>query len=279
MNIYIAKKYNQLDEFEGKFFSGINYKIFKEDVDIYDEEDRLLCKFRKKVLDDEEIKKLLQLKSAAKTGYSRPSASGYNSKEEKYKYIISKSSGKKLHVLTSKSNSGIIGFYDCVSNFGYTTSKHHDRCRMTSFTYKNIEKYRSCLKIFQKINVMFKKLAPDFYKNQYLASKNLNKEFLIPKTVFTTVTVNKNFRTALHRDVGDLKDGFGVMVVASDNDSYSGSFTLFPEYRIGIDCRSGDYMVFDVHRLHCNSEMIGKDSMRLSFIFYLREKMIVNCPK
>ena len=280
MNVFIAKKYQNLDNQEGKFFDGNKYKICKEDIDIYNEDNQLLCKFRKHVLNRDEINKLLGLKSAAKIGYTRPNASGYESKDNKYKWIISKSSGKKLHVLTSKSTSGIIGFYDSVSNFGYSTSQDDKKCRMTAFTSKNIHEYHDCLKIFKKINSIFKKLVPTFFKNQWLASTKINQEYIIPGTVFTTVTVNKNFRTALHRDSGDFKDGFGIMDVASDDDSYHGCYTLFPEYKIGIDCRSGDLLAFDVHQLHCNSEMFGGDqSTRLSFIFYLREKMMINCPK
>jgi hypothetical protein len=280
MNIYFAKKKCSLDGWEGKFFNGKNYKIFREDVDIYCEENhQLLCKFRKNVLSDKETQQMMKCKGAAKSGYSRPSASGFESKETKYKYILSKSTGKKLHVLTSKSTSGIIGFYDCVSNFGYTTSKSINPCRMTAFTSKNLGTYQECLPIFQKINRLFKTLVPCYYKNQLRASNNIATEFIIPKTVFTTITVNKNFRTALHKDVGDLKDGFGIMVVVSDNDVYKGSYTLFPEYKIAIDCRNGDFLAFDVHQWHCNSEMSSADSsIRLSFIFYLREKMLNHCP-
>lgn len=278
-SVYYAKKKKNLKDYEGKFFDGINYKIFKENVDIYTDDNKLLCKFRKNMLKEVEINKLLHLKSAAKSGYTRPNASGYRSKEEKYKWIISKSSGKRLHVLTSKSNSGIVGFYDSVSHFGYSTSQDLNRCRMTAFTCKNIDSYNDCLKIFQKINLIFKKLVPERYKNQCWASKKIDPEFIIPKTVFTTITVNKNFRTALHRDAGDFKDGFGIMIVVSEGEPYDGSYTLFPEYQIGIDCRSGDLLAFDVHELHCNSQMLGQEkSIRLSFIFYLREKMMVNCP-
>lgn len=289
-NVYLAQKKYYLDDWEGKFFDGKNYKIFRNNVDIYYETlenntrtYRLLCKFRKKVLNEKETERMLKCKNAAKTGYSRPSASGFESKDTKYKYIISKSTGKKLHVLTSKSTSGIIGFYDCVSNFGYTTSQSLERksnpCRMTAFTSKHLGVYQECLPIFQKINRLFKTLVPEYYQNQHKASQQIHPDFVIPKTVFTTITVNKNFRTALHKDVGDLKNGFGIMVVVSDNDSYKGSYTLFPEFRIAIDCRNGDFLAFDVHQWHCNSEMIGKDFTRLSFIFYLREKMLSHCPE
>jgi hypothetical protein len=280
--VFIAKKYyKNCDKDEGKFFSGKNYKIFTENVDIYTENDELLCKFRKNVLKPEEINKLFQLKSAVKTGYTRPSASGFKSKNDRYQYTTSKSSGKQLHVLSNvsnKSTSGIVGFYDNISHFKQKNIDPSEKCRLTAFTSKHFKKYKDCLTIFQKISKIFKQLVPSFYKNQLNAIQKIDSEYIIPKTVFTTVTVNKNFRTALHKDVGDLKNGFGVMVVISDNDLYKGAYTLFPEYEIGIDCRNGDLLAFDVHQWHCNSKMIGKNSTRFSFIFYLREKMINACP-
>jgi len=88
--------------------------------------------------------------------------------------------------------------------------------------------------------------------------------------------VNKNFRTALHCDVGDLKEGFGNLVVVSEGE-YKGGYTLFPQYSVGVNCQNGDFLAMDVHQWHCNSEIEGEGT-RLSFVFYLREKMIKECP-
>lgn len=277
--VMIAKKCSKsMDGLEGKFFTGRGFKIFDSNIDIYDEEGQLLCKFRKGVLTTKETETLMDLRSAAKSGYTRPSAAGFISPDQKYKYIISKSSGKPLHVLTSKSNSGIVGFYDTQSHFGRHHADADQSCRMTAFTTHNLKKYQSCLSIFQKVSQLFQKLVPDRYQRQHRAAKSLDPAHVIPKTVFTTVTVNKNFRTALHKDKGDLKEGFGIMVVASDHEDYQGCFTLFPEYKIGIDCRNGDLLAFDVHTWHCNSPLKGT-ATRLSFIFYLREKMMSMCPR
>jgi hypothetical protein len=42
-----------------------------------------------------------------------------------------------------------------------------------------------------------------------------SQDFIIKDTAFSTVTVNKNFRTAGHYDNGDLKEGFGNLGVIS----------------------------------------------------------------
>ena len=252
--------------------------IFKEDIDIYTDDGKLLLKFRKNKIDKDDCKLLFNSKGAAASS-KRPSASEIKDGETKYKWIESQTTGKKLYVLTNqnKVHSGIIGYYDSTSNFGYHHYKDDDvKCRLSSYSSKNYDKFQECLHVFKKINDIYKELVPDFYNIQKNAILKINPDFIIKDTIFTTVTVNKNFRTALHCDVGDLKDGFGNLVVISEGE-YTGGYTMFPQYGIGIDCRNGDFLAMDVHQWHCNSEIKG-DGTRISFVFYLREKMIKNCP-
>ena len=102
-------------------------------------------------------------------------------------------------------------------------------------------------------------------------------DFVIKDTAFSTVTINYNWRTALHKDAGDLKEGFGNLVVLEEG-KYKGGCTGFPQFKVAIDVRNGDFLAMDVHEWHCNTEIkpITKDYTRLSLVAYLREKMI-NC--
>ena len=63
--------------------------------------------------------------------------------------------------------------------------------------------------IFKKVDYLYENLLNDYYNIQKSFISKINPEYVIKDTVFTTVTVNKNFRTALHKDSGDLKNGFG----------------------------------------------------------------------
>ena len=133
--------------------------------------------------------------------------------------------------------------------------------------------------IFKKVDRLYKKLVPKKYKIQKEAIQKIDNDFVIKDTVFTTVTVNKNFRTALHKDSGDLKEAMGNILVVSDKDDYKGAYTMFPQYNFGIDVRSGDIAFMDVHEWHCNSKMENpNEASRVSFVFYLREKMLKACP-
>lgn len=263
---------------EGTFFSEEGIKIFDKDVDVYKEDGTLLLKFRKNVISEKDCEKL---KTFEKVGGSsrRLSASGIpiKSQKSKYKLVKSKKTGKIYKSIPNvkRINSGIIGFYDNVSNFRSSREKGV-KCRLTAFTSKHFDKFKNCLGVFKKIDRIYKKLVPKYYKIQKEAINKIDPEFVIKDTIFTTVTVNRNFRTALHRDYGDFKQGFGNLVIVSEGD-YEGGYTIFPQYGVGVNCRTGDFLAMDVHEWHCNSEMKG-EGKRFSFVFYLREKMLTSCP-
>ena len=112
---------------------------------------------------------------------------------------------------------------------------------------------------------------------QKQASNEIDSKYVIDGTCYTTVTVNKNFRTALHKDKGDYSDGIGILTVIQKGKS-KGGYTLLPQYGIGVNYRSRDLLFMDVHQWHCNSEILG-DGVCLSFVLYLRDKMRSVCPR
>ena len=162
--------------------------------------------------------------------------------------------------------SSIIGFSDRYPRIPY--------CRRTMFTQRNWKHYNQCLPYIKCVDEFFKQYAPARYKIQKKMAENSSKDFIIKDTAFSTVTVNKNFRTAGHYDNGDLKEGFGNLGVISQG-SYDGGITVIPKYGIGLDLQDGDLAIFDVHELHGNTEIIRKGFYeRISVVCYYREKMI-----
>ena len=67
--------------------------------------------------------------------------------------------------------------------------------------------------------------------------------FVIDNTAFSTVTINYNWRTALHKDAGDLREGYGNLVVLEEGD-YEGGSTGFPQFGICVDVREGDFWLW-----------------------------------
>ena len=162
--------------------------------------------------------------------------------------------------------SSIIGYSDRYPRIPY--------CRRTMFTQRNWLHYNNCLPYIREVNNFFKDYLPKRYNIQKKMCEKTSQDFVIKDTAFSTVTVNKNFRTASHYDAGDLKEGFGNLGVLSLGE-YEGSITVIPKYGIGLDLKDGDLALFDVHELHGNTELKKKGWYeRISVVCYYREKMI-----
>jgi hypothetical protein len=273
VKIKLTKKFTDLEmkKMKGKMFDKVN-KIVNYDCDVYKPNGGILLKFRKKVIPEHIYRKAY--KNYLQLGFSksinRGNASGRYKKGKKQYRTYKKTN---LHIYEKDNqyvNSGIMGYLD---------SKNWKRpCRKTAFTKNHFSKYKSGLPFIQSISQQYNKLIPKKYQKQLEESTKSN--YTIDGTCFSTVTVNANFRTALHKDSGDFKKGFGNLCVIEDkSNSYMGGYTLFPQYDIGVDVRSGDFLAMDVHEWHCNSSIKKKNkgSTRLAFVCYLRNNMY-KCP-
>ena len=150
-----------------------------------------------------------------------------------------------------------------------------------------------------RIDELFQKLEPTAHKKQLALAKQ-HSMYQIEDTAFSTVTVNSNFRTALHKDAGDFTEGFGNLSVIEWG-KYHGGYTLMPRFKIGFDVRTGDFLAMNVHEWHTNSTMYETEEdakynqtlpdirtrdpnvgvagsnhryQRLTFVCYFREKLV-----
>lgn len=178
----------------------------------------------------------------------------------------------KLTSLTSYANSvfsGIAGYFDRYPRIPFG--------RPTTYTRDNYTKFEKSFPFLQQLSKGFAELLPVRYGKQLAACEKLDPKFVIPGTVFTTATVNKTFRTAYHRDFGDLHEGFSNLTVVSNNGKYSGGYLILPEYRVAVNIRPGDLLLINNHEgIHGNTPMVLEDdnAERISFVCYFREKML-----
>jgi hypothetical protein len=128
----------------------------------------------------------------------------------------------------------------------------------------------------QQLAKGFKDLLPNRYAEQAKAASKIDKRFLVPDTPFTTVTVNKTFRTAAHYDAGDLNAGLSNLLTLSNDGKYTGGYLIAPEYRIAINPRPGDLLLINNHEvMHGNTPIVCEEgSERISVVVYFREKML-----
>ena len=301
-------------KYEGTWFDDSDVDtIVKEDADVYaleaDGTERLLGKFRKAVLEKDVVQKgwdafhLLAVPSRNRGAAAGPidTKGKYWSKRKPTE--ITKWSARYMQdgkVSKMRVNnvvaSGVIGYYE-------STAFLDAACRMTGYTRKGLKNYLHGIPFLKAIDQQFKKLVPDAHEKQLKALRK-HKAYQIDDTAFSTTTINLNFRTALHKDAGDFREGFGNLSVIEWG-KYHGGHTLFPRFRIGFDVRTGDFLAMDVHEWHTNSPMyetkedkaynkkipdirtrdpetgvVGSDTIfqRLTFVCYFREKL-ANCDE
>ena len=275
-----------VDKLKGTWINEdiLTHPIITEDTDVYYDDDnnkQVLLKFRKNMIDDKYIKiGWDSYKNLAKPSRGRGASAGpinvsgvYWSKKQltdtdkwRTSYILKNGKKSKMKV-NNQVFSNPVGFFESDNKM------YNLPCRLTHFTRQHYDDYLSGIPFIEKIDECFKTLMPERYKSQYdRATKK--PDFKISNTAFSTVTINRNFRTAAHKDAGDYE---------------------------GVDVRTNDYLAMDVHQYHANTEIyetdedilfnskldsafkdnisigtegIDKKYTRLTFVCYLRTKLI-----
>lgn len=301
---------------EGKFFEvQKDTTVFNEDVDVYaiahpddaaagKPRRKLLAKFRKNVFTPEQVQigwdafRLLAIPSRNRgaaagpidlkgTYWSRRKPVETTGWSTRYMQNGKVSKMRVNNVVAS----GVIGNYERTPFLGQP-------CRMTGYTRRGLKQYLHGVPFIEAIDAEFKALVPDAWRKQHaLAAKK--PMYQIADTAFSTLTVNMNFRTALHKDAGDYSEGFGNLSVIEWG-KYHGGETIFPRFGVAFNLRTGDFVAMDVHEWHSNAPIhetkedaafnkslpdirtrdaetgvIGSQELyqRISFVCYYREKL------
>ncbi len=304
----------QISNKEGEWIDvdSLKYPVIDKDIDVYYYENnrkKLLLKFRKKKINSSLCEIGWQnYKDLAKASRGRGAAAGPIDSDSPYWKKRNLANTNKWSTGYMKADGDIskmkVNNQVASSPIGYFDETKFVKlpCRLTHFTRTNYEKYENGLPFIQKIDKCFKELIPLSYQSQLMRATQRN-DLRIPGTSFSTITINRNFRTALHRDRGDYQKGFGNLTVL-ERGKYHGGYTVFPQFGVGVDVRHGDFLAMDVHQWHSNSEIyeteedkkyneslpkvfkdnpevgtagLDKKYTRLTFVCYLREKL-ANCP-
>lgn len=301
---------DELKAREGTYFTDNDADmILDEDADVYAVDPKtgskkLLARFRKHVLPNELVKQGWEAYyQTAAASRNRGAAAGPIQVDSAYwkkrkptdvnKWSARYMQDGKLSKMRVNNNvfSSVLGYFEQTPFMGLP-------CRLTSYTQKYFDRYKHGIPFIQAIDATFKKLIPERHAKQ-LAAAAEKPMYQVADTAFSSVTINRNFRTALHMDAGDFAEGYGNLSVI-ERGKYTGGATIFPQYKVGFNVRTGDFLAMDVHEFHCNTEMkealadkeynkklpvIHQDSestgtlggekpfTRISFVCYLREKL------
>jgi hypothetical protein len=252
----------QADELKGSYLDRSAFDtLITSDCDGYDLSGTLLFKFRKGAIPYEMAKLGYEsFKDSITFTDGRGMAAGGN------KPRIRKDGSISNIMIANKVYSGNVGFMDAGAMVHY--------CRRTAFARDYFEKFKAGIPFVECVDKLYKELCPEHYDRQISISRGTNKNYRIADTSFTTVTVNRNFQTAVHKDSGDFQEGFGNLCVYRQG-SFDGSFFCLPEYRVAIDLHTTDVLFANVHRWHGNTpfENCSQDYLRVAFVMYYREFM------
>lgn len=246
------------------FLTEDNIKqLITEDIDVYTNSGRLLARFRKNILSLDVLKAGVEaFRGSIMLTEGRGAASGFSGKRILKDGTVSNITVGKMVT------SGAVGYMDENAMIKY--------CRKTAFTKEHFETFKQGIPFVKAIDELYKHLTPAHYLRQINMARSTNKNYVIADTAFTTVTVNKNFQTAVHKDAGDFPKGFGNLI-AYRTGNWTGSYFCLPQYGLAFDLQNTDVLFVDVHEFHGNTPFnnFSPDAgdERISFVLYYREYM------
>jgi hypothetical protein len=296
-----------LDTLKGyHIHDGYIHHLFNYDCDVYDSDTyELILSFRKNRLktsktawDNYRHLAVASRGRGASAGQVDPN-SKYWKKRTLYKtkgystgYLKPDGTPSKMRV-NNQVASIPIGYFEKTKSLGIDKP-----CRLSYHTSVALDKFNGGKPYIHELDKWYKKLNHKAYHHQKTRADKQPK-YRIDNTAFSTITMNRNFRTALHKDAGDYGN-FAVLSVL-EYGKYNGGLFMIPAYGIGINLRENDVLVANVHEYHCNSEIwttpeqdthnkslpvefkkdttvgtigLDLDYSRISFVSYLREKLI-----
>lgn len=256
-------------DFKAKWMDHSHYDTFleNEDVTIIDNEGNQIAVILRNCIDLQIIKAAWPILSKMnfKTE-NRGSASG-----------VAMVFRKKKDGTISKTNrvpkgyevgSGVIGYYPRYPRIPF--------CRECAWNVTHAQEWQLLLPLFRQVNDLHKAYSPKSYDFQKSFIEKTSKDFTIPNTIYTTVTVNRNFRTAAHLDAKNLTNGMAPMLVLREG-QFSGGHIVLPEWKLAAKLDTNDLIIFrNMIDYHGNTKIIPltKNYKRVSLVFYYREEMI-----
>ncbi len=271
MRVHYCKTKLDVDHLAGTKLTEEHYDVLfggDQPCDVFKPDGSPLLKYRPRWFSQDLCAKVLPAcRKAAKLTHNRGMAAGQVSQgKTRIRKILS--NGRVSNTSTAAEvKSGVVGYFERTARFPF--------CRQTSFVISEAASFKRFLPYIERADEGFREFMPDRWMAQREYAKRTAGDWVITQSTFTTVTVNKNFQTATHKDAGDLSAGFGVMSCLR-NDKYDGAYLVFPAYRVAVNFSHGCLCLADVHEWHSNTAFtrmrLGYE--RITLVFYYREKII-----
>lgn len=207
----------------------------------------------------------------------------YKDGKDRYSLFYKDATGKVVNRCQSNQvRSGVAGYFDAVAGLP---------CRKVRWSNINPLKHDGLIELAKEIESNHKTYCNSSYNYHRKKADEVPENLLFKDTIYSTMTLNYDFRTATHKDKGDLEGGLSTLTIFEDvKDNYEDFYLGLPEYKICFDVRDGDTLIFNAHEYHANteykvlSESLKNDDLtgnpfagRMSIVCYMRNKLYM-CP-
>jgi hypothetical protein len=165
-----------------------------------------------------------------------------------------------------KAGSSILGSFD-------REGRHHPYGRKAAFNRRHPRLFKQFVPYIEEVDRLYEQYLREIYNSQYLVALATWPEWLVGDSVFTTIQVNKGFRTQVHKDGNNLHSSVAPMTCFTNA---SGGELIFPKYRVAVPYSNGDLLLANVHEWHGNAPFRSdpKKCFRTTCVFYFRARMV-----
>jgi len=161
--------------------------------------------------------------------------------------------------------------------FGYSPRlvTRKDFCSTTSLARDYPKEHSLVCRYGEKIANIYHISDPIMYKKHLeVTQQNVNEEYTLPKTPFTSGIINKDNQLKYHFDTGNFKEVYSAMLVLKKD--IKGGHLALPELDLGIELANNSVLMFDGQGILHGVTSIYKqtaNSVRYSIVYYSLRQM------
>ena len=245
-------------------------RIGDDDVDVFKPDGSWLLSNRVGVYDPEQYKGLVRLVAGMRGGVDGRRGNAVH--RDAILPLLCQDgtvSGSRIHHVPKLQSLGDAASF----RFGYSGRDPLNPYARETGDSKHYRKvFRSMLKLFGTLDSASGAIAPEAHSRQSDAARK--SPWIITDTCFSSVTVNRNWQTALHIDEGNF--GPAVATVLTEGDP-KGADLVFLRYFLPVSLRPGNVLIADTRdEVHGNTALYGvlRKTYRISFFAYLHESIL-----
>lgn len=119
----------------------------------------------------------------------------------------------------------------------------NDFCRLSNKTFEEKENMKSLMGFQEILCSVYKEHLPDLFEKdlQYVRA-NIDDDYRLVDTPYTTVNINVNHAIKHHRDSGNIKGSYSNVLILKKN--CTGGELVLPEYGVALEQSDGALCIF-----------------------------------